>query len=91
MNEQNDLLQVVRAASPVLLRVIVLGAFFIYCTVSMNIHITRFSHERVFIFMRCLRRVTSSFESDNKAFSHVRYCTGEMQPMPLATQPLAGL
>lgn len=28
------LLQVVRAASPVLLRVIVLGAFFIYCTVS---------------------------------------------------------
>jgi len=34
MNERNDLLQVVRAASPVLLRVIVLGAFFIYCTVS---------------------------------------------------------
>lgn len=27
--------QVVRAASPVLLRVITLGAFFIYCTVSL--------------------------------------------------------
>lgn len=36
-NERNDLLQVVRAASPVLLRVIVLGAFFIYCTVSMKV------------------------------------------------------
>ena len=37
MNERNDLLQVVRAASPVLLRVIVLGAFFIYCTVSRSL------------------------------------------------------
>lgn len=31
------LLQVLRAASPALLRVIALGAFFIYCTVS-NVH-----------------------------------------------------
>lgn len=40
------LLQVVRAASPVLLRVIVLGAFFIYCTVS-SILYRRF-HEILF-------------------------------------------
>lgn len=35
------LFQVVRAASPVLLRVIVLGAFFIYCTVS-NVNVRQF-------------------------------------------------
>lgn len=40
------LLQVVRAASPVLLRVIVLGAFFIYCTVSNILY--RHFHEILF-------------------------------------------
>lgn len=50
INEQNDVLQVVRAASPVLLRVIVLGAFFIYSTVSTISVTSRVSPTGVFSY-----------------------------------------
>lgn len=81
-NERNDLLQVVRAASPVLLRVIVLGAFFIYCTVSTKVRglrllVVRFPaafhiHEGRRRRVAPLPRLASTAperESDNKAFS----------------------
>lgn len=53
--------QVVRAASPVLLRVIILGAFFIYCTVSL--HSFCLTHVRIFVVfvsrLRCKRYIKS--------------------------------
>lgn len=45
------LLQVVKAASPVLLRVIVLGAFFIYCTVSNGLFLLELEQKSIKMYI----------------------------------------